>query len=50
MDSHVEKPTVDMFQIFNINLIELGGGTFLYLAPAFKHKVLPNFVISNWLW
>ena len=26
MDSHIAKPTVDMFQILNINLIELGGG------------------------
>ena len=40
MDSHIAKPTVDMFQILNINLIELGGGggggTFLYRAPAFR--------------
>ena len=36
MDSHIAKPTVDMFQILNINLIELGGETFLYRAPAFR--------------
>ena len=38
VDSHIAKPTVDMFQIFNINLIELGG-TFLYRAPAFNMKI-----------
>ena len=41
MDSHIVKPTVDMFQIFNIILIWLswgGGGTFLYRTPAFNQQ------------
>ena len=43
MDSHIVKPTVDMFQIFNIILIWLsggGGGTFLYRTPTFNQKVI----------
>ena len=33
VDSHIAKPTIDMFQIFNINLIELGGEPFYTKPP-----------------
>ena len=35
MDSHIATPTDDIFQIFNINLIELGG-TFFNRTPEFN--------------
>ena len=45
MDSHIETPTDDMFQIFNINLIELGG-TFLNRTPAFNIIIVIIIIIK----